>query len=181
MRVSIAVIALATIAALAPTARAQPPEAIARVTIDRVAVRFYSPETGGSARPRFISERTLACEARFEALADDNSVAAAYEERYLRAAMERHVAEEILATLIIEQGGSLYRLDRGAFTAIANGGWTQPAITPDHQHLVAVKRVGNVSDLFELDLNGQVQRQITSDNGRRHGSLPPCGAYPRAS
>src|SRR5438105_7797731 len=83
-------------------------------------------------------------------------------------------------TLVIEQGGSLYRLDRGAFTAIANGGWTQPAITPDHQHLVAVKRVGNVSDLFELDLNGQVQRQLTND-GNRRVELNHWAFYPRIS
>jgi hypothetical protein len=103
-----AAILLGILATLAPfaIAHAQPPEAatIARATVDRVAVRFYAPETGGSAHPRFITERTLAFEARFEALADDNSVAAAYDERYLRAAMERHVAEEILATLMIEQG-----------------------------------------------------------------------------
>jgi hypothetical protein len=69
-------------------------------------------------------------------------------------------------TLVIEQGGALYRLQQGVFTPIANGGWMQPALTPDHQHIVAVKRVGNVSDLYELDLNGQVQRQLTNDTNR---------------
>ena len=69
-------------------------------------------------------------------------------------------------TLVIAQGGSLYRLQGGVFTQIASGGWMQPAVTPDHQHLVAVKRAGNVSDLFELDLNGQVQRQVTRDSSR---------------
>jgi Tol biopolymer transport system component len=69
-------------------------------------------------------------------------------------------------TLVIEQGGALYRLQRGVFSQIAGGGWMQPTVTPDHQHLVAVKRVGNVSDLFELNLNGQVERQLTSDSSR---------------
>ena len=45
----------------------------------------------------------------------------------------------------------------------------QPAVTPDHQHIVAVKRTRNVADLFELDLNGQVQRQLT----RRMGQPQP--------
>ena len=31
-------------------------------------------------------------------------------------------------TLVIEQGGALYRLQRGVFTPIANGGWIQPAV-----------------------------------------------------
>jgi Tol biopolymer transport system component len=70
-------------------------------------------------------------------------------------------------TLVIEQGGALYRLQGGVFTQIANGGWMQPTVTPDRQHLVAVKRAGNVSDIFQLDLNGQVQRQLTSDSSRR--------------
>lgn len=83
-----------------------------RALVDRVAVRFYAPETGGSSRPRFISERMLALEARFEALSDENPASAAYQERYLRAAMERHVAEEILATLMVEQGREPLDLQR---------------------------------------------------------------------
>jgi hypothetical protein len=91
-------------AAPAPSARSTPATKAPRVTLDRVVVRFYSPETGGSSHPRYITERTLAFEARFEALNDESAVSAAYEERYVRAAMERHVAEEILATLMVEQG-----------------------------------------------------------------------------
>ena len=87
-----------------PSAPSTPATKAPRVTLDRVAVRFYSPETGGSSHPRYITERTLAFEARFEALNDENAVSAAYDERYVRAAMERHVAEEILATLMVEQG-----------------------------------------------------------------------------
>jgi hypothetical protein len=91
--------------AVVPVAHAETRESPpVHATLDRVAVRFYAPDTGGSSHPRFISERTLAFEARFEALIDDNAMSAAYEDRYLRAAMERHVAEEILATLTIEQG-----------------------------------------------------------------------------
>jgi hypothetical protein len=83
-------------------------------------------------------------------------------------------------TLVIEQGGALYRLQGGVFKPIANGGWTQPAVTPDHQHLVVVKRGGNVSDLFELDANGQVQRQLTADSSRAV-ELNHWAFYPRIS
>lgn len=68
--------------------------------IDRAVVRFYAPETGGTAYPRFISERTLAFEARLEAMAaTPQGIGDGYKEHDVRAAMEHHVAEEMLATL----------------------------------------------------------------------------------
>ena len=75
-------------------------------TADRVAVRFFSPETGGSARPRFITERVLAFEARLEALGEENALigSAPYQERHVRTAVERHIAEELLAALMVERG-----------------------------------------------------------------------------
>jgi WD40 repeat protein len=83
-------------------------------------------------------------------------------------------------TLIVEQGGALYRLQRGVFRQIANGGWTQPAVTPDHRNLVAVRRSGNVSDLYELDLNGHVQRQLTND-GNPTAELNHWAFYPHVA
>ena len=82
------------------------PAAPEHATADRVAVRFYAPETGGSSRPRFITERILAFEARLEALAEENALigSAPYQERHVRTAVERHVAEELLAALMIERG-----------------------------------------------------------------------------
>jgi len=75
----------------------------APVTLDRVVVRFYAPETGGVERPRFISERRLAFEARVEALADqDRGSDEAYRERHVSAALERHISEVLLASLRIE-------------------------------------------------------------------------------
>ncbi len=89
--------ALAAIAlSLAGNAAAQ----TAAVAIDRAVVRFYAPETGGTAYPRFITERTLAFEARLEAMgATARGIGDGYDERAVRAAMDHHVAEEILATL----------------------------------------------------------------------------------
>lgn len=73
--------------------------------LERAVVRYIAPETGGSRSPRFIFERVLAFEARLEALADpDRSIgsAAPYRERHVRAALERDIAESLLASLRIE-------------------------------------------------------------------------------
>jgi hypothetical protein len=68
--------------------------------MDRTAVRFYTPETGGTAYPRFILERTLAFEARLAAMADEpEGIGDSYDERDVREALEHHVAEEILSSL----------------------------------------------------------------------------------
>ena len=42
----------------------------AHTVVDRAVVRFFAPETGGTAHPRFVLERTLAFEARLEAMAE---------------------------------------------------------------------------------------------------------------
>jgi len=76
-----------------------------RAIVDRTVVRFMAPETGGNASPRFIFERVLAFEARLEALADPGhraSELAPYSETHVRAAMERHIAETLLASLSID-------------------------------------------------------------------------------
>ena len=73
--------------------------------IDRTVVRFTAPETGGNSSPRFIFERVLAFEARLEALADPGhrpSELAPYSETHVRTAMERHIAETLLASLSID-------------------------------------------------------------------------------
>jgi hypothetical protein len=75
-------------------------ESGSRAILDRVAVRFYAPETGGTSRPRFITERTLSFEARLLAMGEQGSSAQTPpEERHLRQAIERHVAEELLSSL----------------------------------------------------------------------------------
>ena len=71
-----------------------------RIVVDRTVVRFHAPETGGTAQPRFITERTLAFEARLEAMAGTpEGIGDGYQEHDVRAAVERHVAEELLAGL----------------------------------------------------------------------------------
>jgi hypothetical protein len=82
----------------------------AHVGIDRVAVRYYAPETGGSARPRFVSERMLAFEARLDALAEQAPESAMYDDRFVRAALDRHMAEDMLAALAVQSGTLLQDL-----------------------------------------------------------------------
>jgi hypothetical protein len=94
--------------AVSPRALADAPARARRPSgfvLERAVVRYSAPETGGSRFPRFIFERVLAFEARLEALADpDRSLGDTepYRERHVRAALERHIAEELLASLRIE-------------------------------------------------------------------------------
>ena len=72
--------------------------------VDRVVARFTAPETGGTARPRFIFERELAFEARLEALVDASFAgggATPFLDRHVRSALERHMAETLLESLEI--------------------------------------------------------------------------------
>jgi len=86
------------------------------VIVDRAVVRFLAPETGGARSPRFIFARTLAFEARLEALTDPDRrlsrVALPYRERHVRGAMERHIAETLLASLRIDPEPSAKELAR---------------------------------------------------------------------
>lgn len=92
---------LMTAVALSSTAEAPAAaaEAPVHVVVDRAVVRFLSPETGGTAHPRFVLERTLALEARLEAMAEAGGNGEGYQERDVRAAMEHDVAEQMLASL----------------------------------------------------------------------------------
>jgi hypothetical protein len=86
-------------------ALAGPAYAEGPVELDRVVVRFISPETGGAARPRFFTEREVAFFTRIEALLEQQSLEPnEYPERYVRAAVDRLVARTMLASLMIQRG-----------------------------------------------------------------------------
>lgn len=75
------------------------------VVVDRVAVRYVTPETGGNARPRFLTERTLAFFARVEARVEEAPLEPGeYPERYVRAATDRLVARAMLSSLLVQRG-----------------------------------------------------------------------------
>jgi hypothetical protein len=103
--------AFALLLGASPALRAAEPS----VFVDRAAVRFTAPETGGVARPRFIFERELSFEARLEALADTGfrmTAEAPYLDRHVRAALERHMAEVLLGSLEINPEPSASDLDK---------------------------------------------------------------------
>ena len=91
----------------------------------------------------------------------------------------------LTGTLYLVQGGTLYRLQHGNFAPVLNapGGasvWTQPAFRPDGQGLVVVRRDYGSSDLFQIDLSGHVQNQLTH-NASRTVEANHWAFYPRVS
>lgn len=84
-------------------------------------------------------------------------------------------------TIFVVQAGALYSFRGGSFTQLGQpGGWAQPAASPDAGHLVAVKRAFNVSDLYQLGLDGSVQKQLTH-NSARIVEVNQWAFYPRYS
>ncbi len=70
------------------------------VLVDATAVRFVASETGGPAHPRFITQRILALEARFEMMGQEGAgPLEPVDERHVRAAVEHHVAQELLGNI----------------------------------------------------------------------------------
>ena len=103
----VAILAWASSVAVAQGAYGSDPSGAPRATdpavpasVDRTAVRFFAPEIGGVAHPRFIFQRVLAFEARLAEMDETyEGNGESYGERDVREAIERHVAEEILASL----------------------------------------------------------------------------------
>jgi hypothetical protein len=84
-------------------------------------------------------------------------------------------------TMYVVQDGRLFKLNNGGFTEIGPAGdWSQPVLTPDHTHLVAVLRGGLSSDLYLLDLDGHVVKRLTK-NDSRYVELNHWAFYPRVS
>jgi hypothetical protein len=95
INVRASVIALALVM-VAPPVSAEP--------VDRCIVRFTSPETGGTHRPRFLTEHEVAVFARLEALLEEGAVGEDFMDRYQRVTVVRLIAEEMLSQLQIESG-----------------------------------------------------------------------------
>jgi hypothetical protein len=114
--------ALVAIAVTRPARGETPP---GHAVLDRAIIRFYAPETGGTAHPSFIDERTLAFEARLEALAEGaDQGGPGYQERHVRAALEHHLGEELLESLahkLIEGSPSAKRPGEVELAHVAEG------------------------------------------------------------
>lgn len=87
------------------------------VIVDRTAVRYTVPETGGAAKPRFVTERELRFWARVEATLDEGVAPPEFYGRYARTALDRFIAEDMLASLLIERGVEPRDLPKAALEA----------------------------------------------------------------
>lgn len=99
----IAVLCLSAIASAAPPSGGNAPALpnLQHRIVDGSAVRFLSAETGGSARPRFITVRQVSFEARLLASSEDGRVTEP-QDRHVRSAVELHVAIEMLSRLPLD-------------------------------------------------------------------------------
>lgn len=87
------------------------------VVVDRVAARCTVPETGGPTKPRFVTERELRFWARVEATIDEGTAPPDFYARYARTALDRFVAEDMLASLLVERGAEPSDLPKSAVEA----------------------------------------------------------------
>ena len=92
--------ALALVLLVAPCALAEGDAPPLFATVDAVAVRFYSPDTGGAAHPRFITQRLLSFEARLLALEEDPQ--GVIQPRHVRTAVESNIVDEMLVALPLD-------------------------------------------------------------------------------
>jgi hypothetical protein len=80
------------------------------------------------------------------------------------ASTPRAQAFTLPGTMYLAQSGALYSFSAGRFHQLTGEvGWTQPAMYPDNSHLLAVKRSGFFSDVYELSTYGGVVAQLTSN------------------
>jgi hypothetical protein len=100
-------------------------------------------------------------------------------------ATPRAQAITLPGTLYLEQAGALYSFSAGRFHQLtAEDGWMQPALTPDGNGLIAVKRANYYSDVYLLNTFGTATRQLTSNRGRIGMDDPSSNHwsfYPRLS
>lgn len=89
-------------------------------------------------------------------------------------------------TIYLAQAGALYSFSAGRFHQLTpEAGWTQPAVSPDGNSMLAVKRAPMFSDVYLLTLYGSVLLQLTSNAAAPRSAWDP-GAnawsfYPRLS
>lgn len=122
------------------------------VAVDRVVVRWFSPETGGADKPQFVLARELAFEARLEALADPDPDGASYRDRHVRAALDRHIAEVLLASLPV-----LPEPKPAEVAARAQGAWAMLEQRVGGRERLLTAAIAEGIDLEEL--NAMLRRQ----------------------
>lgn len=128
--------------------------------LDRVVVRWSAPETGGPAKPQFIFERELSFEARLEALADPEPDLGPYRDRHLRAALDRHIAETLLATLPVTPAPTPREI---ALRAEAARGILEQRVRGRDRLIAAAAAEGITSDELDALLRRQARASIYLD------------------
>jgi Tol biopolymer transport system component len=84
-------------------------------------------------------------------------------------------------TVYVVQGGAIYGYQKGRFSQLTSeSGWMQPAADSTGSQLVAVRRLGDVSDLYLMARNGVVSAQVTH-NSSSTAELNHWAFYPRFS
>jgi hypothetical protein len=130
----------------------QPEPAVPSRPLDRVVVRWYAPETGGIKRPQYVFQRELAFEARLEAFTDPDPEGGPYRERHVRAALDRHIAETLLANLIVVPAAT--RREVAARATVARGILEQRV--RGKEHLAAAAEAEGISP---QEIEAMVTRQ----------------------
>jgi hypothetical protein len=93
------------IIALGATFASPPAHAQDGLVVDRVAVRYVTPETGGVVRPGYLMQRVVALHVRVEAQNANEPLAPnEYPDRWVRSATDRLVARAMLSSLLIQRG-----------------------------------------------------------------------------
>jgi hypothetical protein len=150
---------LAALTLVGSTAHAQAPTPRAML-LDRVAVRWHAPETGGVEKPQFIFERELAFEARIAALADPDVDAAPYTDRHIRAALERRIAETLLSNLPVLPAPTATEVASRAESARAV---LEQRVRGRDKLLAAAKAEGISSDEIDTMLRRQARASLYLD------------------
>jgi hypothetical protein len=101
-------------------------------------------------------------------------------------ASPRPEAFSLPGTIYIAQSGALYSFSAGRFHQLTpEAGWMQPALSPDGNTLVAVKRNSLYSDVYQLTRYGGVLAQLTNNiapaRGRYDTGANAWSFYPRLS
>jgi hypothetical protein len=118
-------------------------------------VRFSVPETGGTLSPHYLFERELAFEARLEALADETfrpTEEVPYRRHHLQAALERHIAETLLASLNIAPAPSADRVDAQIRAA-------RVLLTEQVGGALALQAAARSEGLGDLEVRGLLRRK----------------------
>ena len=102
------------------------------------------------------------------------------------AATPRAQAVSLPGTIYLTQSGAIYSFSAGRFHQLTpEAGWTQPALSPDGNTLVAVRRDALYSDAYLLTRYGGVISQLTSNiappRGRWDTGANAWSFYPRLS